>query len=161
MQLSQWLHQQIQASTDGFLWAVEQIPPERHYLSPRPDRWSVARIVYHLLRYDQYIGLPTMRQWTGEERSTAGLTGSAEGDAALEEANWQQGEGHEMQSTLTALKALRADQLALMQQFPESAWSEERNALWGPVTLKWAVTKTYQHTLEHTDEILRFYLWWK
>ncbi len=31
----------------------------------------------------------------------------------------------------------------------------------GLLTLHWAVTKTYQHTLEHTDELLRAYLWWK
>lgn len=34
-------------------------------------------------------------------------------------------------------------------------------ALWRAVMLQWVVTETYQHTLEHTDEILRLYLWWK
>ncbi len=52
MQLSQWFHQQLQTSTEGFLWAVERIPQERQYLLPRPDKWSVARIVYHMLCYD-------------------------------------------------------------------------------------------------------------
>lgn len=159
--LSAWFYQQIQTSTEGFLWAVELIPQERHYLPPRPDRWPVARIVYHMLCYDRYIGLPALRQWAGGELSTAGLTGSIEGDAALEEANWQQGEGHEVQAMLADFRELRAEQLSLLQQFPESVWSEERDALWGPVTLKWVATKTYQHTLEHTDEILRSYLWWK
>ena len=158
---SAWFHQQIQASTEGFLWAVEQVPQDRHYLPPRPDRWSVARIVYHMLCYDQHIGLPALRQWTGGEFSMAGLTGSAEGDAALEEAHWQQGKGHEMQAMLTTFKELRAEQLTLLQQFPEPVWSEERPALWGPVTFKWVATKNYQHTLEHTDEILRSYLWWR
>ncbi len=60
---------------------------------------------------------------------------------------------------IAEFKKLRAEQLALIQQFPEQAWSEERPAIWGSVTLQWVVTKTYQHTLEHTDEILRSYLW--
>jgi hypothetical protein len=59
-------------------------------------------------------------------------------------------------------KTLRGEQLTLIQQFHEEPiWTQERNALWGPVTLQWVMTKTYQHTLEHTDEILRLYLWWK
>jgi uncharacterized damage-inducible protein DinB len=66
MQLSQWFHQQLQTSTDGFLWAIEQIPLERHYLPPKPDKWSVARLIYHMVCYDQIIGLPALRQWVGD-----------------------------------------------------------------------------------------------
>ncbi len=55
MQLPQWFFQQLQASTDGFLRAVEQIPQERRALPPRPNRWSVARIIYHMKCYDQFI----------------------------------------------------------------------------------------------------------
>ena len=49
----------------GFLWAVEQISQERQYLHPKPDKWSVARIIYHMMRYDQLIGLPTLHQGVG------------------------------------------------------------------------------------------------
>jgi len=158
MLLSQWFHQQLQTSTDGFLWAVEQIPQERHYLPPGPDKWSVARIVYHMLCYDQLIGLPTLYQWVG---GSCPVVGSPEDDGDIEEINWNNGEGHEVQTMNAEFKRLRAEQLALIQQLPEQAWSEERRAIWGSVTLQWVVTKTYQHTLEHTSEILRSYLWWK
>jgi hypothetical protein len=77
MDLSQWFQQQLQTSAESFLWAVEQIPQERLYLPPRPDRWPVARLVL------------------------------------------------------------------------------------GHFSLTWVVAKTFQHTLEHTDEILRAYLWWR
>jgi hypothetical protein len=40
----------------GFLWAVEQIPQEKQFLQPKPDKWSVARLAYHLVCYDQFIG---------------------------------------------------------------------------------------------------------
>jgi len=129
MQQSQWFYQQLQASTEGFLWSVEQIPHERQYRPPRPDRWSVARIVYHMGCYDRLIGLPTVRQWLGGPSPEAGLTGSVEGDAAREEALWQHGQGHEVQAMITGFKKLRLEQLALIQQFPESAWSGERDAL--------------------------------
>jgi hypothetical protein len=56
MQLSQWKHYQLQTSTKGFLWAAEQIPQERQFLQPKPDKWSVARLAYHLVCYDQLIG---------------------------------------------------------------------------------------------------------
>lgn len=161
MQLSQWFHRQVQTSTEGFLWAVELIPPERHFLAPRPDRWSVARTIYHMAYYDRFIGLPALRQWGSEPLSMQSLAGSAEEDAAIEETNWNNGEERELQVMIEDFKKLRAEQLAMIQQFFEPLWSEEREALWGPVTLKWVVTKTYQHTLEHTDEILRSYLWGK
>jgi hypothetical protein len=159
MLFSQWFHQQLQASTKGFLWAVEQIPQEHQFLPPKPDKWSVARLLYHMVCYDQLIGLPTLSQWVGGPSPLAGLTGSAEEDAAREETRWNNGEGHDVQAMLADFNTLRAEQFALIQHFPEQAWSEKRNAIWGPVTLQWVVTKTYQHTLEHTDEILRAYLW--
>lgn len=162
MQLSQWFSQQLQTSTEGFLWAVEQIPQERHALLPRPNRWSVARIIYHMRCYDQFIGLPALRQWVGEPFSLGGgFTGDMEEDVAIEEAHWKDGKGYDVSTMITDFKTLRGEQLALIQQFHEPIWSEERKALWGPVTLQWVVTKAYQHTLEHTDEILRLYLWWK
>lgn len=162
MPLSLWFYRQLQTSTEGFLWAIEQIPGERHSLLPKPNRWSVARIIYHMKCYDQFIGLPALRQWGGEPFSLGGgFTGEMKEDAAIEEAHWNNGEGHDVATMIADFKKLRAEQLTLIQQFREPTWDEERDALWGSVTLKWVMTKTYQHTLEHTDEILRLSLWWK
>jgi len=30
----------------------------------------------------------------------------------------------------------------------------------GAKSLRWVLAKAYQHTLEHTDEVLRSVLWW-
>jgi hypothetical protein len=62
---------------------------------------------------------------------------------------------------LTAFKTIRTQQLELLTQLNTQTWYEERDIIWGRFPLKWVVTKTYQHTLEHTDEVLRAYLWWK
>ncbi|MBM2847059.1 MAG: hypothetical protein HW418_1, partial [Anaerolineales bacterium] len=42
----------------------------------------------------------------------------------------------------------------------DALWEETRRAVWGPVTLRWVVTKTYQHTAEHTHDVLSLALYW-
>lgn len=158
MDLSQWFHRQLQTSMEGVLWAVEQIPQERLYVAPRPDRWPIARVIYHLARYEQRLALPSMLQWLGGPRP---IVGTPEEDEAEEDQDWSNGQNHEMQSLLAEFKTVRTQQLALLSQFNEQSWHEDRDVIWGHFPLKWVVTKTYQHTLEHTDEILRAYLWWR
>lgn len=158
MNLSQWFHQQLQTSADSFLWAVEQISQERLYLAPRADRWPVARLIYHLARYERRIALPSMWQWLGEPKP---LVGTQEEDGIQEDHDWNGGQGHEVSTLIADFKAVREEQLALCLQFGEQSWYESYDVIWGHRSLKWVVTKTYQHTLEHTDEALRAYLWWK
>ncbi|MBO0777961.1 MAG: DinB family protein [Ktedonobacteraceae bacterium] len=156
--LATWFDQQLRSCTDGFLWAVELIPPERLYLPPRQDRWPVARIIYHLLSYERAIALPTMRQWLGGPRPIAG---TPQEDAHKEEQSWNNGQEHTVQKLIDDFKAVRAEQFALLPLFSLQQWDEERDVIWGSRPLKWVITKTYQHTLEHIDEVLRAYLWWK
>lgn len=158
MDLSQWFHQQLQTSAENFLWAVEQIPRERLYLAPRPGRWPVARLIYHLARYEQHLALPSMLQRLGGPRPVVGTPEEGEME---EDHHWNDGQGHETQTLLTDFKMVRSQQLELLPQFDEQSWYEEHEVIWGRFPLKWVVTKTYQHTLEHTDEILRAYLWWR
>lgn len=158
MPLSQWWAEQLHASLTGFFWAVEQIPAERQFVSRRVERWSTARIMFHLGWYEQHIALPAMRQWFGEPAPPAT---AQEDDAALEERDWNDGQGLGIAAMLATLRGLRAEQITLASQASEDLWQQEQPALWGNVSLHWVVTKTYQHTLEHTDEILRQYLWWR
>ena len=158
MQLSQIFQQQLQTSAENFLWAVEQIPQERLYLAPRTNRWSIARIVFHLTRYEQRLALPSMLQWLGGPQP---VVGTQEEDNAKDEQDWNDGKDYEIQVLIANFKEVRSQQLALLSQLTEQSWQEEREAIWGSVPLKWVVTKTYQHTLEHTDETLRAYLWWR
>ncbi len=48
MDTRQQFQTRLQTSIDEFLWAVNLIPQERLYLAPRPNRWPVARLVFHL-----------------------------------------------------------------------------------------------------------------
>jgi hypothetical protein len=156
MERAQWWTQRLQGSLDNFLWAVDQIPAERQFVAPREGRWPAARILFHLGWYEHHIALPQMRQWFGEPAPPAT---SQEEDAATEEQDWNGGTGHTIAAMTSTLQAVRADEVALVVQAPDDLWLQERAALWGTKSLQWVVTKTFQHTLEHTDEILRQYLW--
>ena len=158
MNLPQWFHQQLQTSADSLLWAVDQIPQERLYLAPRVDRWSVARIIYHLVCYEQRFALPSMRQWSGGPKP---VVSTQEEEEVQEDRNWNGGQGHEVATLIADFRAVRSEQVALCSQFDEQSWHESRDVIWGQRSLKWVVIKTYQHTLEHTDEVLRAYLWQK
>ena len=55
---------------------------------------------------------------------------------------------------------MREEQLALLGQLSTSAWEEPRECMWGLVTLKWVVSKTFQHTAEHTHDVMMLVLFW-
>jgi hypothetical protein len=82
---------------------------------------------------------------------------SLEGDEASASAG-----DDDLASILARFQKVRAEQIALLPQFSEAAWNERRDTpgVWGPVTLRWVVTKTYQHTAEHTHDVLRMALFW-
>ena len=106
MNLSQWFHDQLKASADGFVWAVEQVPAERRFIAlPAPlGEWSAARHVFHMLSYEQKIALPSVRQWLGEPLK---LT-EEEYD---EDAIW--GDGQDLEIMLAQLQEVRVIRLLL------------------------------------------------
>jgi hypothetical protein len=105
MNLAQWFEYQLQASAKGFVWAVEQLRPERYYAAPprHPEAWPAA---------------------------------------------------------LAQFQDVRTEQIQLLPKFSHAAWDEIRETTWGFVPLHWIVSKTYQHTCEHTHDILRMVLFW-
>lgn len=145
----------LRESAENFIWAVGQVPVERQFMPPPTPlgEWSVMRNVFHMMHYERTIALPTMRQWLGEPRPPR--------DAWLqEEAIWNGGQGHERDRLLADFRAGRTAQIALLSRFDTAAWEEPRVAIWGPAetTLTWTITKTYQHTFEHTNTILHIAL---
>ncbi len=145
----------LRESAENALWAVGQVPEERWFVPPpKPlGEWSAMRHVFHMMQYERTIALPTMRQWLGEPRPPR--------DAWLqEETIWNNGQGHDGNRLLADFRAVRDEQIALLPLFDASAWQEPRVAIWGPATttLYWTVSKTYQHTFEHTNTILHIAL---
>jgi hypothetical protein len=153
MDLSQWFNDQLKSSADGFVWSVEQVPSERRSVTPPAHlgEWNAARHVFHMLYYEQMIALPSMRQWLGEPFMLA------EEDYNEEQA-W--GDGKDLETMLADFRKVRAEQIVLLPNFDEPMWNQTLDTVWGKVPLKWVVTKTFQHTAEHTHDVLRMALFW-
>jgi hypothetical protein len=156
--LSNWFSEQLRASLEGFVWAVKQVPAERRYLlPPRPlGTWPAARHAFHLMYYEQTIALPSMGQWLGG--------GGPARIGLSEEAAWEQGPAAEgspgLDELLAGLREVRESQLALLPEFDAPTWEQERMTVWGVRPLRWVVTKTFQHTAEHTHDVLSLALYW-
>ncbi len=152
MNLSDWFHDQLQAGADGLVWGAQQVPQARRNTAPpKPlGEWTAARHIFHMVFYERYIALPSMQQWLGAARPVEGVE---------EEAAWAAA-GGDFETLLADFKQVRAEQVQLLAKFDEQAWQSTRETVWGPVTLAWVVSKTYQHTAEHTSDILRLALFW-
>lgn len=152
MNLPDWFASQLREGADAFLWAVEQVPAERRDLDPARGHgeWSVRRHIFHMVYYERHIALPSMRQWLGDP--------IVSGEDLDEDAAWRTAPS--LEDLLSAFLSVRAEQIALLPQIPLPVWEEPRPALWGTVTPRWIVTKTLQHTAEHTHDVLRMALWW-
>jgi hypothetical protein len=62
-----------------------------------------------------------------------------------------------MDEMLNQFRTIRMAEISLLPEFEPSAWEGTRaTVFWGEVSLVWMVGKTYQHTLEHTHDLLRF-----
>jgi hypothetical protein len=154
MDTTQWFREHLQVSAEGLVWGAEQVPNSRRNLQPpkKLGEWTVARHVFHMLYYEQTIALPSMRQWLGEPLPPT--------DHLDEDKAWETRQSDSMENLLLEFRNVRADQIALLEKFDESVWNTTREAVWGPVTLLWVVSKTYQHTAEHTNDIMRIGLFW-
>lgn len=156
-----WFRQQLQSSADGFVWAFEQIPSElRDKLPPRPGylgTWPPIRHVWHVALYERSLAMPSMSQWLGSPPADgAGWAEGDEDDVAFEQA-CQAG----LSDVVATFRDQRRQQIAMLDELAKADWETPRATLWGEKPLKMVVTKTYQHTFEHGDTLLRMGLWWQ
>ena len=158
----------LQTSGDTLQWAVQQVPVEQFYsVSPRkPESWSVARNVFHVQYYEEHVVLPCMRLWLSGESTERYKREDAtriaryrdyEALAGDEDMAWTQ--APDIDTLLARFQTFRSEQINLLLQFTPTVWEEKREAVWGEVTLRWVVTKTYQHTLEHSNDVLKHALY--
>ena len=114
MNTTQWFHDQLQASADGFVWGVKQVPALRQQAQPpkRLGEWTVARHVFHMLYYEQTIALPSMQQWLGEPCPAT--------DDLDEGLVWKNRQTENVEDLLAGFEMVRADQIALVDKFNEA-----------------------------------------
>jgi type II secretory pathway component PulL len=150
MELPRWFDYQLRSTLDGFIWAVLQLPPERRYTTPPAPlglgEWSAAQHVYHMLEYEEKLALPSMRLWLGAPPVA---------DTRTEQ------DLPSMEDMLVQFELVRHEEINLLPKFSPQAWnSKQQTTFWGEVSLFWLVCKTYQHTTEHTHDILSLSLFW-
>lgn len=154
MDLTSWFSNQLNSGAEGFIWAIEQVPLERRLLAPPKllGEWNAARHVFHMLYYEQNAVVPSMKIWLGQSLTI----NEADFD---EDAAW--GDGKDLDAILTDFRRVRAEQLELLPLFNDQLWHETRQTpFWGDVTLLWLVSKTFQHTAEHSNDVMRMALFW-
>lgn len=153
-----WFLTHLQTSAEGFEWAFWQVPErlrrERPIETEYMGLWSATRHVWHVTEYERCIAMPSMRLWLG--------------GAALAEDAWLDDDAAWDKYKLTADKDLidqfwtvRRQEIALVNALQEVDWDAPRETGWGSKPLSWVVSKTYQHTFEHGDTLMRMGLWWE
>ena len=150
---SGWFHDQLQNSATGFVWGTEQVLESRRYTRPPKGlgEWTVARHVFHLWYYERTIALPSMQQWLGASIPFL--------DDQDEDRDWSKTQ-ETVGDLLERFRVVRTEQIALLPEFDDAAWNTTRESVWGPVALLWVVSKTYQHTAEHINDVMRIGLFW-
>jgi hypothetical protein len=153
-----WFRYQLQASADGFVWAFSQISPSfREDLPPLPDymgTWQPARHVWHVTEYERCIVIPSMNQWLGASMPSGDIWPD-------DDETWAKVQNRGFEALTSAFRQVRQQQIELLDQLVDADWQTPRETLWGHKPLSMIVTKTFQHTYEHGDTLLRMGLWWE
>lgn len=149
---------QLTNSADTLAWAVQQIPTGRWFVAPLPafGEMSVAQMVFHVAWSDRHILIPQLNQWLDADQPPL-----QRADIPDEPAAWRETVSHANMETLLAdFRDGRDTMLSTLEAYPAQAWDTTHPTLWGEVTLRWMLTRVYQHTVEHTDTLLKMGLFW-
>ena len=154
-----WFRYQLKASAEGFEWGFAQIPPAwLEQLPPDPGylgTWSPARHVWHVTEYERCLALPSMYLWLDESAAHPEIEWPDDDEA------WAQVQDRKLETLLAEFHQIRQEQIDLLERLTTVDWQTPRETLWGPKPLSMVVTKTFQHTYEHGDTLLRMGLWWE
>jgi hypothetical protein len=95
-----------------------------------------------------------MKQWLGAPLPA--------GDTWLDDdAAWAAVQDKSPAALSAAFRQVRQQQIDLLDQLARADWQAPRETLWGDKPLSMIVTKTFQHTYEHGDTLLRMGIWWE
>lgn len=161
MSLSIWFGGQLHSSMENFLWSLGEVPTARLFLTPPHGLgdWSAAQQLFHVLAYERDCVVSSMRQRLGEPKPTVFE------ESWDENAEWQKAQAGVIGTNLldemqTHFRRVRQAQIDLLPHFTDDHWMQTRDTGWGDIPLKWLVSKTWQHTYEHTSNVMRIVLFW-
>lgn len=153
-----WFRYQLQASADGFAWALaqipaaylDQLPPDPGYLGT----WTPLRHVWHVSEYERCMALPEMVGWLD-------IPPLPEDEWLDDDAAWEKVKDRGAEALIAEFRRVRQQQIDLLDQLAAVDWTAPKQTGWGMKPLSMVVTKTFQHTYEHGDTLLRMGLWWE
>ena len=152
-----WFRYQLKASADGFEWGLSQIPARfLDQLPPDPGylgTWTPARHVWHVTEYERCLALPSMLHWLDATRDIE--------DWPDDDETWAKVQERGFEALIANFRRVRQQQIDLLDQLTAVDWNAPHETLWGEKPLSMVVTKTFQHTYEHGDTLLRMGLWWE
>lgn len=146
-------------------WALDTISDEWTHQLPSyypADSWTAARNLAHLICYEEEIGIPILTAMA--DGSTAeGKTFSMSEDRLNKAAVVMSAEP--IAVLQPRLHAARKQSIALAESFTNEAFNARSAPLWNtsvhgtpPHSPGWVASKTFQHTFEHANAILRLAL---
>lgn len=138
-------------------FAVVRVPERWHHeLSPEVaiGSWTVAMNLAHLTIYEENVGLMLLRSFAPDF--------DAKGERRGGDESWFLSQAQELAATpiaaiLPRLRAARTAQIELVETYGEERLNAGVTPLWSDAehTAGWVATKTFQHTWEHGNAILR------
>jgi Xaa-Pro aminopeptidase len=151
--------QRLQDSLATLEWAVYAVPRDWTHQPPEPDAWSVAMNLAHLVVYEEEISAPILAA-LAEGSDGVGSVKSAMEVWFLKDA--QAIADRPVAELVERLRAVRKREAETVGAFNEAAFNRPATPLFGgPQSLRapgWVATKTFQHTWEHGNAILRMAL---
>lgn len=154
--------QRVRSSFETVAWAARMVPADfTHTLMPGlpDDAWTVAMNLAHLVMYDEGIALPILESLAAGEDGTTRVRTTNE--------NWFYNDAvalssEPVEAMLTRLEASRARQCELVAGFAAADFNRRWAKVFGsgvhgnaPHSPAWITTKTFQHTWEHGNAVLR------
>ncbi|KPJ58906.1 MAG: hypothetical protein AMJ46_13335 [Latescibacteria bacterium DG_63] len=174
MNSKEFLAGELEATAKTIRWAISLVPEGRllteppHGRHPKSDQgfktyfgeWAAYRHLFHLVLYEQFYALPTMRHWLGDPHPEVDLMFP---DMEQEESRWknEKQKGADLEALLQRFRLVREEQVEVTRSIPLEGWREEKvSTKLGKVSAEVVVSKTIEHTLVHGKTILRNALYW-
>lgn len=152
----------LRESLETVVWAAKLVPADyTHTLLPGSptDAWTVTMNIAHLIVYDEGIAIPVLESLVeGENGSTKIRTDNEAwfyNDAVALAAE-------PLDALLERFTSARMRQIKVAGSFTDADWNRRWSPVFGsgahgngPHSPAWVANKTFQHTWEHGNAVLR------
>ncbi|MEX0801115.1 MAG: DinB family protein [Dehalococcoidia bacterium] len=143
-------------------WATSLVPPQWTHALPdyySPGEWSVAMILAHLVIYEETMAAPVLEALAAGGDGVDAAPSPGEGSLSAAKAISDSA----VEELLERLAASRTRQIEIVKSYAPERFNEPVTSLWvnSPIhgrslhSAGWVATKTFQHTWEHGNAIMR------